>query len=239
MAKYLNLYVFLVLLVIQSQAEKLTRFDEEVKILEEILGKNKESLKLIRPPGEHTNVTVNLLVRNVLSICEKSHKWKVMLTFRQEWTDSRLAFTPSHTDFKYLLLNNEKQIWVPDLFFGDEVHSEQHDLMTNNVLIRVHPDGHITHSKRITLEMFCPINDMTKKEFHCPMKIASYGHTTDELDVHWKADEPVQINKNLVMNHFVLHEVTTKTCDSVTKMGTFDCIVADFKFGKDTCQVWE
>lgn len=240
MAYIIQLFLLVVLLTIHSQAEKLERFDEEVKILKELLEKNKDNLRIIRPPGDKLNVTVNMDVRNILSICEKTHMWRVQLTFRHEWTDSRLQFTPTNPHFKHLLLNKENLIWTPDLFFKNEVHSEDHDLMTKNVLIRIHPDGHVEHSKKITLELFCPIRNMNKKDFICPIKIASYGHTVDEMEVHWKVDEPVHVNKDkLVINNHVLHEVMTKPCESITKMGHFGCILAEFKFGSSTCQVWD
>lgn len=236
MTKLFGILLVATLMVIQSQAT--TLFEEEVRIFHEIIGKDKDELHLIRPPGEPTNVTVNMYVRNFLSLNEETRLWKLQLTFRQEWTDSRLAYTTTHPELKYLPYNSDKNIWIPDLFFSDEVHSEHHDLITPNTLIRIFPDGHIIYSTRVTLELYCPNLHEHQKEVVCPIRIASYGYTKDELAIEWKDEEPVQLSKSTYLPNFHFNEVTTSHGESVTKTGAYASITADFKFGHGhTCHV--
>jgi anionic glutamate receptor len=175
-----------------------------------------------------------MYVRNILALDEKHHTFKVQLTFRQEWTDERLSYTSTLEELKYLPYHRVKDLWVPDLFFSDEINSEEHELMTDNKLVRIFPNGHILYSSRVTLELFCP-TDFNRAEIVCPIRIASYGYTSDEIDIKWSSEDPVQITKNVVIPEYVLNGVTTSQCDSKTKTGTYSCINADFKFGHTSC----
>jgi hypothetical protein len=210
-------------------------YEEEVRIVKELFNKDSDYLKSVRPPGEPTNVTVNMYVRNIFAVDPEHHTWKVQLTFRQEWTDTRLHFTSDLKDLKYIPHHRVKDIWSPDLFFTDEVHSEDHDILAENNLVRIQPDGHIVYSTRVTLELFCR-DDFTKTHVVCPIRIASYGYTAEEIDIKWTSEDPVQVKDNiLIPGGYSFEGVTTNDCDSKTKMGTFSCINADFKFGHSVC----
>jgi len=228
-------FLFLVSVLIAS-TQATTLYDDEVRVLNEIIGNNKDAaLKNIRPPGEPTNVTVNMYVRSILSLNENKHVWKVQLTFRQEWTDTRLSYTPTVDGFNYLPYSNTKDIWVPDLFFTNEIEAEDHSLLTPNNLIRIFPDGSVVYSTRVTLELFCP-TDFNHNEFTCPIRIASYGFTKDQINIQWKSETPLQVNKDIFVPNYTFKGVTTSTCDSTTLMGTFGCIKADFTFGHSICK---
>ena len=102
--------IFLLVIVGLASADSRSRYyDEEERIAAEVFEHGKGYLKHLAPPPDvghhHTNVTVNLYVRNVFSIGEKSHIWKVQLTFRQEWQDTRLAHKSELDGWDYLVSN--------------------------------------------------------------------------------------------------------------------------------------
>lgn len=70
------------------------------------------------------------------------------LYLRHYWKDERLSF-PSKTN-KSMTFDGRlvKKIWVPDVFFVHSKRSFIHDTTTENIMIRVYPDGHVLYSLR-------------------------------------------------------------------------------------------
>lgn len=70
------------------------------------------------------------------------------LYLRHYWKDERLAF-PS-TSNKSMTFDGRlvKKIWVPDVFFVHSKRSFTHDTTTDNIMLRVFPDGHVLYSMR-------------------------------------------------------------------------------------------
>ena len=59
---------------------------------------------------------------------------------------------------RYLTLTDQARIWKPDLFFSDEKEGHFHDIIMPNVLLRIHPDGSVLYSIRISLVLACPMD---------------------------------------------------------------------------------
>lgn len=70
------------------------------------------------------------------------------LYLRHYWKDERLAF-PSASN-KSMTFDGRlvKKIWVPDVFFVHSKRSFIHDTTTDNIMLRVFPDGHVLYSMR-------------------------------------------------------------------------------------------
>lgn len=70
------------------------------------------------------------------------------LYLRHYWKDERLAF-PSASN-KSMTFDGRlvKKIWVPDVFFVHSKRSFTHDTTTDNIMLRVFPDGHVLYSMR-------------------------------------------------------------------------------------------
>lgn len=107
-------------------------------------------------------VRVNILVRDIESLDDAADKWTVQLTFRQQWTDERLKFSNSSTGEKInyinLLEEDAAKIWKPDTFFKNEKEGHFHNLLTQNTLVRVHSDGSVLYSVRVSLVLACPMD---------------------------------------------------------------------------------
>lgn len=70
------------------------------------------------------------------------------LYLRHYWKDERLSF--ASTTNKSMTFDGRlvKKIWVPDVFFVHSKRSFIHDTTTENIMLRVFPDGHVLYSLR-------------------------------------------------------------------------------------------
>lgn len=80
------------------------------------------------------------------------------MTFREQWKDDRLQYDDMGGKLKFLTLTEPKKIWKPDLFFRNEKDGHFHDIIMPNVLLRIHPNGDILYSIRISLVLSCPMD---------------------------------------------------------------------------------
>ncbi|KAG7258162.1 hypothetical protein CRUP_031587 [Coryphaenoides rupestris] len=51
-----------------------------------------------------------------------------------------------------------KKIWAPDLFFVHSKKSFTHDTTTDNIMLRVYPDGKVLYSLRVTVTSMCSMD---------------------------------------------------------------------------------
>jgi len=120
-------------------------------------------------------VNVNIYFRSIEYVCSKKFEWKVQITFRQKWTDSRLQFDDKNGQIKYLSLGDVKRIWRPDTFFSNSKSSQIHEELMPNILIRIYPKGDVLYSTRLTSTLSCPMN-LKHYPFDkqaCSLKLAS------------------------------------------------------------------
>ncbi|KJH52988.1 Cation transporter family protein [Dictyocaulus viviparus] len=154
-------------------------------------------------------------------------------TFREEWVDARLAYERFEDDstevppFVVLAtsenVDQSQQIWMPDTFFQNEKEARRHLIDKPNVLIRIHKDGSVLYSVRLSLVLSCPMS----LEFYpldrqnCLIDLASYAYTTQDIKYEWKATNPVQQKDGLRQSlpSFELQDVVTKYCTSKTNTG--------------------
>jgi hypothetical protein len=72
--------------------------------------------------------------------------FRIQLTFRQKFNDSRLAHSG---DSSVILLGEEvKHIWSPDTFIRNERISQMHGTLHPNVYARIDQDGEVTMSEK-------------------------------------------------------------------------------------------
>jgi len=85
-------------------------------------------------------------------------EYAIQITFREQWTDSRLKYDDMGGRIRYLTLTDPAKLWRPDLFFSNEKEANTHDIIMPNVLLRIFPDGGILYSVRISLVLACPMD---------------------------------------------------------------------------------
>ena len=77
-------------------------------------------------------------------------EYATQITFREEWFDDRLKYN-NKSGIRFLTLTEPEKIWKPDLFFKNEKEGHFHNIIMPNVLLRIHPDGKVLYSIRISL----------------------------------------------------------------------------------------
>uniref|UniRef100_A0A915NB10 Ig-like domain-containing protein n=1 Tax=Meloidogyne javanica TaxID=6303 RepID=A0A915NB10_MELJA len=153
-------------------------------------------------------------------------EYSAQFTFREEWWDPRLAYSRFADDetevpsFVVLATSEQadlsQQIWMPDTFFQNEKEARRHLIDKPNVLIRIHPNGQILYSVRLSLVLSCPMS----LEYY-PLDRQTYAYTTDDIIYVWKRDNPVQQKLGLRQSlpSFELQTVLTDSCTS-----TYSCL---------------
>uniref|UniRef100_A0A1I7U9A8 Ig-like domain-containing protein n=1 Tax=Caenorhabditis tropicalis TaxID=1561998 RepID=A0A1I7U9A8_9PELO len=208
----------------------------DTEIIKKLLGKGYDWR--VRPPGINLTipgthgaviVTVNMLIRSISKIDDVNMEYSVQLTFREEWVDGRLAYgLPGDDTPDFLILTAGQKIWMPDSFFQNEKQAHKHDIDKPNVLIRIHRDGRILYSVRISMVLSCPMHlqyyPMDVQT--CLIDLASYAYTESDIEYRWKKQEPVQLKKGLhsSLPSFQLNNVDTTLCTSKTNTGTYSCL---------------
>ncbi|VDL77081.1 unnamed protein product [Nippostrongylus brasiliensis] len=178
-------------------------------------------------------------------------EYSVQLTFRESWMDDRLKYGVKGDELPdFLILTAGQQIWMPDSFFQNEKHAYKHMIDKPNVLIRVHKDGTILYSVRISLVLSCPMHlqkitinlrqkvqdrvvDTSLLPKRCKLRLAPvlrhstfFVWSTLNRKYIWKSDEPVQLKTGLSSSlpSFQLNNVSTTYCTSKTNTGTYSCL---------------
>ncbi|KAF2980683.1 hypothetical protein EK904_001213 [Melospiza melodia maxima] len=100
------------------------------------------------------NVTCNIFINSFGSIAEttmdseKIADYRVNIFLRQQWNDSRLAYSEYPDDSLDLDPSMLDSIWKPDLFFANEKGANFHDVTTDNKLLRISKTGKVLYSIR-------------------------------------------------------------------------------------------
>ena len=99
---------------------------------------------------------------------------RMQINIRYEWTDPRLKYDDLNRTITYLSVGNTSRIWMPDVFFPNELSATKHALVTDNSLTRIYPDGRVYHASRFTLTLICKmkLNRYPLDRQSCPLQIA-------------------------------------------------------------------
>ncbi|XP_021154500.1 glycine receptor subunit alpha-2 isoform X6 [Columba livia] len=187
----------------------------------------------IRPnfKGPPVNVTCNIFINSFGSVTETTMDYRVNIFLRQQWNDSRLAYSEYPDDSLDLDPSMLDSIWKPDLFFANEKGANFHDVTTDNKLLRISKTGKVLYSIRLTLTLSCP---MDLKNFPmdvqtCTMQLESFGYTMNDLIFEWLSDGPVQVAEGLTLPQFILKEdKELGYCTKHYNTGKFTCIEVKF-----------
>ncbi|KAG7254945.1 hypothetical protein CRUP_018218 [Coryphaenoides rupestris] len=101
--------------------------------------------------GPPIPVGVDVQVESLDTISEVDMDFTMTLYLRHYWKDERLAFPSTNNQSMTFDSRLVKKIWVPDMFFVHSKRSFIHDTTTDNVMLRVYPDGNVLYSLRNVL----------------------------------------------------------------------------------------
>ncbi|VDO25401.1 unnamed protein product [Haemonchus placei] len=145
-----------------------------------------------------TTVYIDIAVRTMGPIADLTNTYSFNCYFRQTWTDSRLKFNGTASQQLSLSMAMLDKIWKPDTYFWNGARSYTHSITTSNRLVRLHPDGTVLYSSRLTIKVF--LSNYQYPQFQyvqaCRLVIGSYAFGADELLYDWKVmgtDRGVQV----------------------------------------------
>ncbi|XP_052794160.1 glycine receptor subunit alpha-2-like [Mya arenaria] len=156
-------------------------------------------------------------------------EYSMDIFLRQKWEDRRLRYGNT-SELPWLELDNKMmdRVWVPDTFFPNEKRARVHDVTVPNKMMHVYKNGTVLYSTRLSLTLSCsmqlhkyPMDVQT-----CPVLLASYGYTTDNVIYRWDGPHPVRLN-NLEMPHFgakVADNAFSESCEESFGENKFACI---------------
>ncbi|XP_069462610.1 gamma-aminobutyric acid receptor subunit rho-1 isoform X3 [Ambystoma mexicanum] len=164
--------------------------------------------------GPAIPVGVDVQVESLDSISEVDMDFTMTLYLRHYWKDERLSFPSSNNQSMTFDGRLVKKIWVPDMFFVHSKRSFIHDTTTDNVMLRVQPDGKVLYSLRVTVTAMCnmdfsrfPLDTQT-----CSLEIESYAYTEDDLMLYWKnGNDSLKTDERISLSQFLIQAFHTTT----------------------------
>nr|XP_013804282.1 PREDICTED: gamma-aminobutyric acid receptor subunit rho-1 isoform X3 [Apteryx mantelli mantelli] len=164
--------------------------------------------------GPAIPVGVDVQVESLDSISEVDMDFTMTLYLRHYWKDERLSFPSTNNQSMTFDGRLVKKIWVPDMFFVHSKRSFIHDTTTDNVMLRVQPDGKVLYSLRVTVIAMCnmdfsrfPLDTQT-----CSLEIESYAYTEDDLMLYWKkGNDSLKTDERISLSQFLIQEFHTTT----------------------------
>ncbi|XP_067844306.1 gamma-aminobutyric acid receptor subunit beta-1 isoform X3 [Heptranchias perlo] len=136
--------------------------------------------------GLPVDVGMSIDIASIDMVSEVNMDYTLTMYFQQSWRDKRLSYSGIPLN---LTLDNRvaDQLWVPDTYFINDKKSFVHGVTVKNRMIRLHPDGTVLYSLRITTTAACMM-DLRRyplDEQNCTLEIESYGYTTDDIKFQW------------------------------------------------------
>ncbi|XP_002662272.4 gamma-aminobutyric acid receptor subunit rho-1 isoform X3 [Danio rerio] len=164
--------------------------------------------------GPPIPVGVDVQVESLDTISEVDMDFTMTLYLRHYWKDERLSFPSTNNQSMTFDSRLVKKIWVPDMFFVHSKRSFIHDTTTDNVMLRVYPDGNVLYSLRVTVTAMCnmdlsrfPLDTQT-----CSLEIESYAYTDDDLMLYWKkGNESLNTDDRISLSQFFIQKFHTTT----------------------------
>ncbi|XP_068609536.1 gamma-aminobutyric acid receptor subunit rho-1-like [Brachionichthys hirsutus] len=164
--------------------------------------------------GPAVPVGVDVQVESLDAISEVDMDFTMTLYLRHYWKDERLSYRSNTNQSMTFDSRLVKKIWVPDMFFVHSKRSFTHDTTTDNVMLRLYPDGKVLYSLRVTVTSMCsmdlsrfPLDTQT-----CFLEIESYAYTDDDLMLYWKeGNRSLNTDEQISLSQFLIQEFHTTT----------------------------
>ncbi|XP_076181210.1 GABA-gated ion channel [Ptiloglossa arizonensis] len=161
----------------------------------------------VRPDfgGPPATVEVDIMVRSMGPISEVDMTYSMDCYFRQSWVDRRLAFQGGK-DTLALSISMLARIWKPDTYFYNGKHSYLHTITSPNKFVRLHQDGRVLYSSRLTIKAGCPMNleNFPMDTQRCPLQFGSFGYTKRDVIYKWNSARQVAIAEDMKLSQFDL-----------------------------------
>lgn len=181
---------------------------------QELLSSHQAVLSILKSDNYSNNVVptvngplkvfLNLGLRSIQDLSDKTMELTVQMSLRQKWTDYRLQFR-SQDPTSYITLNEDAipKPWTPDIFIQNEKVTVVHRITKPNSFIRVYPNGTMFYSTRVSLTISCFMNlrQFPFDKQSCKIRMSSYAHTIQTVAVDWDSDVSIEELTNVESEH--------------------------------------
>jgi glycine receptor alpha-3 len=204
------------------------------RIAEKMLGPSYDGKVRPNYGGEHIDVNVTLYILNVPQFSPEKRMLTVSMYFRQMWRDPRLVYS-SQAGNEYIILDAEQlqKLWVPDTFFANLIKGSWHQILTPNVFTRIYSNGTVFMSKRLELDLVCPM-DVHKFPFDtqvCSLEVESYGYSNKDIRYKWgKGQKSMGFDSNIESDGFQMTGIEHKSAAVTLSSGTYSRIIGNMEF---------
>ncbi|XP_052794159.1 glycine receptor subunit alpha-2-like isoform X2 [Mya arenaria] len=176
-----------------------------------------------------TEVYVQMLIQNIYSVSVTSMEYSMDIFLRQKWEDRRLEYGNT-SELPWLELDNKimGSVWVPDTFFPNEKNARVHDVTVPNKMMHLYKNGTVVYSIRLSLTLSCSmqLHKYPMDVQICPIFLASYAYTTENVIYRWDGPHPVRLN-HVEMPQFgaeVVDNAFRESCRESYGKDQFACI---------------
>ncbi|CAN0411786.1 unnamed protein product [Lampetra fluviatilis] len=209
---------------------------EPVDLLDSLL-RNGDYKKTIRPnfAGDPVVVNISMYIKSLGDIRESTMDYRVTVTLWQRWNDDRLRYRIRDFNATDLDESNAAFMWKPDLYFGNEESSTVHTVTTPNSMLRIHDNGDVLYSMRLTLTLSCPMDLRTfpMDTQSCPLLLTSASYTERDMLLRWRLEQAVVVADELSIPQFELdRNISLENCAEKYRTGMFPCLKATFTLSR-------
>ncbi|PIC40924.1 hypothetical protein B9Z55_008517 [Caenorhabditis nigoni] len=174
------------------------------------------------------------------------------------WQDD----TMKHNGSEHVLVNDKDvldKIWLPDLYFANARTAYFHKLIQSAIIfstlqsripnfqVTVHnfnmfisPQGTVSYGTRVTLNLACNLDlkDYPLDYQTCYIKVISYAHVKNEMNVTWFPNDPIRFNPEIDLPEFHIRALDKDYCNGVflytlthnsSRVGEFSCLLGMLK----------
>ena len=186
--------------------------------------------------GKPVQVKINILFNDMMPVTERDMHFTLDFYLRMEWSDHRLKFQAYNTSvFIPFESHFAQMIWTPSLYFPNGKKGFRHPLTKPNVFVKVHSDGRVFYSERLSLVSFCQMN-LTYFPFDiqmCNLTMEDYSNPIEYLRLQW---HPPPWQQQRALRSRVFEEVTLEE-SRTTRVGDFgqrfDKLIIKFTLYRD------
>uniref|UniRef100_A0A8C9RZT8 Gamma-aminobutyric acid receptor subunit rho-1 n=1 Tax=Scleropages formosus TaxID=113540 RepID=A0A8C9RZT8_SCLFO len=156
--------------------------------------------------GPAIPVGVDVQVESLDTISEVDMDFTMTLYLRHYWKDERLSFPSTNNQSMTFDSRLVRKIWVPDMFFVHSKRSFIHDTTTDNVMLRVYPDGNVLYSLRITVTSMC---NMDLSRF--PLDTQTCSLEIESCESLMKGNDSLKTDDRISLSQFLIQKFHTTT----------------------------
>ncbi|CAI2349710.1 unnamed protein product [Caenorhabditis sp. 36 PRJEB53466] len=155
------------------------------------------------------------------------------------WQDDSMR----HNGSEHVLINDKEvldKLWLPDLYFANARTAYFHKVTVFNFNMFISPQGTISYGTRVTLNLACNLDlkDYPLDYQTCYIKVISYAHVKNEMNVTWFPNDPIRFNPEIDLPEFHIRALDKDYCNGVflytlthnsSRVGEFSCLLGMLK----------